>query len=71
MAKIENISELSVGTRVRNRHYQSCDYSAEYRASYNGTVTKIEYGCNPVVWVKFDGLEFETCLPLQDLELIK
>ena len=56
-----------VGRRVLNVHRQSCDYSQKCRDAYKGTVIGVEEGCNAVVWVKFDGLEFPSAMCPNDL----
>lgn len=55
---INDINDL-VGKRVMHIHRQHPDYT--------GTVTEVLAGCNPVILVSFDGLEFPSWVPPQDL----
>jgi hypothetical protein len=43
-----------VGARVLNVHRQSCDYPAEWRKGWHGTITEVLEGCNPLLKVLFD-----------------
>lgn len=53
-----DINDL-VGKRVTHVHRQ--------HPGYIGTVTEVLAGCNPLVRVNFDGLEFSSWTPPQDL----
>lgn len=56
-----------VGRRVLHRHRQSCYSTPAFRDAHKGVVVGIWEGCNPSVVVKFDGREFNSTLPPQDL----
>lgn len=56
-----------IGRRVLNVHRQGSDYSQASRDAHNGIIIKVEEGCNPVVHVQFDGLEFPSVMSPLDL----
>ena len=56
-----------VGRRVLNVHRQSCDYSQEFRDAHKSTVIGVREGCNALVDVQFDGLEFPSLMCPSDL----
>jgi len=58
-----------IGKRVLNVHRQSCDLPRAYRDAYRGTILDVEQGCNALVKVQFDGLEFESWMCPSDLAL--
>lgn len=65
MLTYDNISEL-VGKRVCNKHRMHL--SDHWR--YIGTITRVTDAIYPDIWVKFDGLEFESLMVLSDLKLM-
>lgn len=66
-AELDPSWKPNIGDRVLNRHRQSCDYPQHVRDAYRGTVIEVITGCNPLVRVQFDGSEFPSLLPPQDL----
>lgn len=56
-----------VGRRVLNKWRQSCDLSKAYQDDYRGTVVAVSQGCNPVIWVLFDGRSYWSAQAPQDL----
>lgn len=52
--------EFKVGDIVRHRH-----------TGRAGSIVRIEPGCNPIFWVLFDGYNYPSPLPLQDIEGLK
>ena len=59
-----------VGRRVLNVWRQCHEYAQEFRDSHKGTVMAIERGCNPIVYVRFDGRNFESPMCPGDLAFI-
>lgn len=39
--------------------------------SHQGTVTAVERGCNPLIYVRFDGRDFDVGLPCLDLAYVE
>ena len=62
-----NTNHPLVGRRVLNRWRQDCGSSQAYRDAHKGTVTGVYGGCNPLVEVQFDGLEFASSMVVRDL----
>lgn len=56
-----------VGRRVLNIWRQGCDESQAFRDAHKGVVTAVELGCNPSVYVRFDGRDYDAAMCSQDL----
>lgn len=64
---IEQSEHPLVGQRVLNVHRQSCDMPQSFRDAHKGVITSVLEGCNPLVVVQFDGLEFPSTMVPNDL----